>query len=197
MDFVISLVEWLQANPQLSMLVFVLAFAAILAVGVPGGNALMLSSGLLFGTWLGAALATLGAGIAALATYVLVRTAFGRWLDERAAHAHYSMNKFLAGGNGVLLVLPRLVPVIPFFVINIGMAAARVPVRTYLWTTVLGVFPVAILFSSIGSELRSMQEISRTNLLSLLLSPGLAVPLALLIVMTLAGWVFLRDRDGS
>ena len=44
MDYIISFSEWLQANPQLSAIAFVIAFAAILAVGIPGGNIMMLSN---------------------------------------------------------------------------------------------------------------------------------------------------------
>lgn len=93
-----------------------------------------------------------------------------------------------------MLVLPRLIPVIPFFAINVGLTAAGLPLRTYLWTTVVGVVPVAFLFASIGSEFRGMQDLSRAGMISLLLSPGLFVPLALLGLMTLAGWFYIRAR---
>jgi uncharacterized membrane protein YdjX (TVP38/TMEM64 family) len=190
----VSLGEWLMANPQVSGLVFVVAFAAIMAVGIPGGNVLMLSGGLLYGMLPGALLATLGAMLAALATHALIRTAFGRWLDERAVRTGWSLQAFVNGGNALLLVMPRLVPVVPFFAINVGLTVAGVPVRTYLWTTLAGVAPVALLFASIGSELRGIREISETGLVPLLLSPGLAVPLALLLLLTLLGWLWIRGR---
>ena len=196
-DLVVALGEWLQVHPQVSGLVFIVAFAAVMAVGIPGGNVLMLSSGLLFGTLTGGLLATVGASLAALAPHALIRTAFGRWLDERAGHARYSIRAFIEHGNAPLLVLPRLIPVIPFFVINVGLTAAGVPLRTYMWTTVVGVVPVAFLFASIGSGFRGMQELSQAGLLSLLLSPGLFIPLALLVLMTLAGWVFIRARGSA
>ena len=195
LDFVVTLGEWLQVHPQVSGLVFIAAFAAIMAVGIPGGNVLMLSSGLLFGTLAGGLLATVGASLAALATHALIRTAFGRWLDERAGQARYSIRSFVQHGNAPLLILPRLIPVIPFFVINVGLTAAGVPLRTYLWTTVVGVVPVAFLFASIGSGFRGMQELSQAGVISLLLSPALFVPLALLMAMTLAGWMFIRARS--
>jgi uncharacterized membrane protein YdjX (TVP38/TMEM64 family) len=193
-DFIVSLGEWLQVHPQVSGVVFVFAFAAIMAVGIPGGNLLMLSSGLLFGTLIGGFLASAGAVVAAVATHALIRTAFGRWLDERAGHARNTVRSFIEQGNAPLLVLPRLIPVIPFFAINVGLTAAGLPLRTYLWTTVVGVVPVAFLFASIGSEFRGMQDLSRAGMISLLLSPGLFVPLALLGLMTLAGWFYIRAR---
>lgn len=197
MDFVLSLAEWLELNPQLSGPIFVLAFALIMAVGIPGGNFLMLFGGYLFGWWMGAVLATLGGALAALATHALIRTAFGRWLDERAGNSHRWVRDFVERGNALLLVLPRLIMVIPFFVLNVGFTAAGIPLRTYLWTTAAGLLPIAMLVSSIGAELRDLDEISGTSVLALLASPGLYLPLALLFGLTVLGWVLIRRRGAD
>jgi uncharacterized membrane protein YdjX (TVP38/TMEM64 family) len=193
-ELLISLGEWLQAHPQTAGLVFVLVIAAILAVGLPGGNVLMLSSGLLFGTLPGAALVTTGAVLGAAVTFFLVRTFIGGWLDRRAGNARDAVRSFVEHGNAPLLVLPRLIPVIPFFLINVGYTAAGVPLRTYLLTTVVGVVPPALLFAKIGSQFRGMQELSRAGVLEVLFSPGLYVPLGLLILLMLFGWWFTHER---
>jgi uncharacterized membrane protein YdjX (TVP38/TMEM64 family) len=195
MDYIVSLAEWLQANPQISGLVFVLAFAAILAVGVPGGNVLMLSSGLLFGTWLGGLLALAGAILAAFATNALIRTAFGAWLERRAHDARDSVRHFVQSGNFLLLVIPRLIPVIPFFVINVALTAAGVPRRLYMLSTFLGMIPMAFIFANIGSQLGRPRELSNMHASSLLLSPGMFVPLGLLILVTLGGWLWVRRHQ--
>ena len=95
-------------------MVFVITFAAILAIGIPGGNLLMLSSGMLFGTFFGGILAVSGGLLAAFTTHVLIRTAFGSWLDKRAGEQRSSVRQFVQHGNFLLLVIPRLIPVIPF-----------------------------------------------------------------------------------
>lgn len=194
MEYIISFSEWLQANPQISGLVFVLVFAAILAVGIPGGNVLMLSGGLLFGTVLGGLLALAGAVLAAFTTHALIRTAFGNWLEARAHDARDSVRHFVEHGNFLLLVLPRLIPVIPFFAINVGLTIAGVPKKSYMLSTFLGVIPMAFIFSSIGSELGNTKELSGMYASKVLLSPGMYVPLALLILMTLAGWLWVRKH---
>lgn len=194
MDWVLSLAEWLELNPQLSAPIFVLAFAVIMAIGIPGGNFLMLLGGFLFGWWMGGLLATLGGVLAALATHALIRTTFGRWLDERAGNSRRWVRDFVQRGNALLLVLPRLIMVIPFFVLNVGFTASGIPLRTYLWTTALGLLPIALLVSSIGAELHGLEEISGTSVLELFTSPGLYVPLALLLGLTLLGWLLFRRR---
>ena len=192
METIISFSEWLQANPQLSGLVFVLVFAVILAIGVPGGNVLMLASGMLFGTVAGAMLAVAGGVLAAYLTHVLIRTAFGRWLDKRAGKTRISVRHFVESGNWLLLVIPRLIPVIPFFVINVGFTAAGVPKKSYLLSTFLGLIPIALIFAGIGSQLSTASELSGMSASGLLLSPGMYIPLGLLIGATLMGWLWLR-----
>ncbi len=195
MDYIISFSEWLQANPQLSSLAFVVAFAAILAIGIPGGNALMLASGMLFGTLVGGLLAITGGVLAAFTTHALVRTAFGNWLDARAGEQRSSVRHFVQHGNFLLLVIPRLIPVIPFFVVNVGLTAAGVPKKSYMLSTFLGLIPMAFIFASIGSEISNASALSGMRASSLLLSPGLFVPLGVLILMTLAGWLWVRNHQ--
>ena len=194
MEYLVSFSEWLQANPGISGLVFVLAVASILAVGIPGGNVLLVSSGLLFGTLLGGLLALTGVMLAAIATYVVVRTAFGKWLDSRAQNSRNRVRHFVQSGNFLLLVVPRLIPVIPFFALNVGLIAAGVPKKSYLLSTFLGLLPMVFIMSSIGARLGDVRELSGMSLTKMLLMPGLYVPLALLILITLSGWLWVRNH---
>ena len=195
MDFIISFSEWMQANPQLGSLTFVLAFAVILALGIPGGNAMMLASGMLFGTVTGGMLAVVGGVLAAFMTHSLVRTAFGNWLDARVGKQRNSIRQFVQHGNFLLLVIPRLIPVLPFFAVSVGLTAAGVPKKSFLLSTFLGLIPMAFIFASVGSEISSASDLSGMSAARLLLSPGLYVPLGLLILMTLAGWLWVRNHQ--
>lgn len=194
MEYIVSFSEWLQANPGISGLVFVLAVAAILAVGIPGGNVLMISSGLLFGTMLGGLLALTGGMLAAFTTYAVIRTAFGNWLDKRAHDARDRVRHFVESGNFLLLVIPRLIPVIPFFVINVGLTAAGVPKKSYMLSTLLGMVPITFILASIGAQVGNAKALSGVYSAKMLLTPGMLVPLGLLILMTLAGWLWVRKH---
>lgn len=194
MEHIVSFSEWLQANPGISGLVFVLAVAAILTVGVPGGNVLMVSSGLLFGTLIGGLLALAGGLLAAFTTYALIRTAFGNWLDARARDTRTTVRNFVESGNFLLLVIPRLIPVIPFFAINVGLTAAGVSKRSYMLSTLLGLTPMSFIFASIGSQLDEARALSGVQLSRILLSPEMFVPLGLLIALTVSGWLWVRRQ---
>lgn len=194
MEYIVSFSEWLQANPGISGLVFVLAVATILAVGIPGGNVLMISSGLLFGTLPGGLLALAGGMLAAFTTHAVIRTAFGNWLDRRAHDARDRVRQFVESGNFLLLVIPRLIPVVPFFVINVGLTAAGVPLKSYMLSTFLGLIPMAFILASIGSQVGDARALSGMSSIKMLLSPGMFVPLGLLILMILGGWLWVRKH---
>lgn len=193
MEHLVTFTEWLQASPAISGLVFVLAVAVILAVGVPGGNVLLISSGLLFGAITGGLLSLCGAMLAALATHAVIRTALGSWLDSRARDGRHRVRQFVQSGNFLLLVLPRLIPVIPFFVLNAGFAAAGVPRKSFLLSTFLGLTPMVFLLARIGSQLGDISELSRISLAETLLAPGFYVPLGILFLLTFAGWLWVRN----
>lgn len=195
MEYIITFSEWLQLHPQVSGLVFMLAFACILAIGIPGGNVLMLASGMLFGGVIGAALSVLGGVLAAWVTNLLIRTAFGKWLDARAGDMRNRVRHFVQHGNWLLLVVPRLIPVIPFFVINVGLTAAGVPRRSYLLSTFVGLVPIAALFAHIGSELSDVKQLSGLSASSLLASAEMFIPLGVLILLTVGGWAWFRAHD--
>ena len=188
LEYIISAIEWMQANPQLSGLVFLLLFATVIAVGLPGTAILWLSSGMIFGTVPGAILSVLGATLAAAVTNLLIRTAFGRWLDERAGEARERVRHFLHSGNTFLLVVPRLVPFFPLFVVNVVFSAAGVPRKAYLLSTLFGLIPLATIFANIGSQLSDVSQLSGVRASSLVMAPKFLVPLALLLVITLIGW---------
>lgn len=197
MDSLINVLDWLQLHPQLAAAVFVLLVSVVMAVGIPGGNLLLLTSGLLFGAWAGALLATAGLLLGAWFTHALVFHTFGRWLQQRAGEEQKRWQGLAAEHNAPLLILPRLVLVIPFFLINIAYASARVPLATYLWTTLAGVFPVALLLARIGSRFSDMNALGEVSVVTLLLNMEVWLPLVGLLVLTAIGWLLLRRHQAT
>lgn len=197
MEYIISFNEWLQANPGIAYPVFVLAVAAILAIGVPGGNVLMISSGLIFGTLVGGLLALVGGLLAAFTTHAVIRTAFGNWLDTRAHDARAKVRQFVTSGNFLLLVIPRLIPVIPFFVINVGFTAAGVPKKSYMLSTLIGMAPIVFLLASIGEQLGTADALSGMYSFQMLFTPAMLIPLSVLLALTFAGWLWVRNQNSA
>lgn len=195
MEILLNFLEWISQHPQLSGVLFVALTAVVMATGVPGGNLLLLAGGLLFGWIPGALLATLGLALAALSTHLLIRSAFGPWLERRAARGGWLSRQNLGNGNALLLVLPRLVPVLPFFAVNILYVLAGVPRWPYLWTTIIGVLPIALLVAHIGSRFHDVWELDKVALLPMLLSLEVLLSLALLTALTVSAWWLLRRQQ--
>lgn len=194
MEVLISFVAWLESHQGLSGLIYVLVFTGVMTVGIPGGNFLVLSAGLLFGFINGAILASIGAALSALLVFSLMRTTFGRWLDRRSGRTA-EIRAFIERGNWGVLVLVRFIPLIPFFALNVAITAIGIPRRLYMITTMVGVIPIIAILAWIGSHFRSLDELSGISLGKLMMSPQMLAPLILLMLLIGVTSLLLRRQQ--
>lgn len=197
MDLLLNLLDGMQQHPHIAGALFVLAVAVIMAVGIPGGNLLLLTAGVLFGPWLGAVYTLCGLMLGAWATHALIFHTFGRWLNQRAGDGQGRWRRLAAEENAPLLILPRLVPLIPFFLINVAYASVQVPLKTYLWTTLVGQMPTAFLLARVGSRFSEPRSLDSAEALAVLMSGEVLLPLAVLMTITLTAWLLLRLRSSG
>ena len=154
----ISMLLW-QHTPYWRVGCSLLVYAAVTATSVPGALLLTITGGLLFGTALGTALAVLGATTGATIIFILARSAFGDVLKGRAgAWVERMAEGFRENAFSYLLVL-RLVPLVPFFVVNLVPAFLGVSLRTYVLATLLGIIPGAFVYASVGVGLRDILRV--------------------------------------
>lgn len=140
----------------LSALGFVLAYIVWVALSIPGAVVLTLSGGVLFGTVIGGALTVVGATIGATVIFTIAKTSLGAAIFKRAGPR---LTRFIDGFNAdafnYLLVL-RLLPVIPFFVTNLGAACVGMRTSTFIGASVLGIIPATFLYAFVGAGLDSV-----------------------------------------
>jgi uncharacterized membrane protein YdjX (TVP38/TMEM64 family) len=181
------------AAPALAVAAFVLAYAVIVATCIPVALMLSLIAGLVFGPWLGSAAVLLGATGAALLTYAAARSAFAPALiarAERDARMGRVIDSF--GRNAFSYILTtRLLPFVPFGLVNIAAGLAAVPVRAYAAATLIGGVPAAVIYANLGAGLGSSLG-SEHALHAALHSPQLLVPLSAMAVLSLAPMVAKR-----
>lgn len=159
-----ELMAYVAGMPVKAALIYLALYAAATALAVPGGAILTVTGGFLFGVWVGTGLTVLGATLGATVLFVIARTAFGETLRARAGPFLARMEAgFREDALSYLLVL-RLIPAFPFFVVNLVPALLGVPLRTFAIATALGIVPGTFVFSSIGAGLGSifdsMQELT-------------------------------------
>ena len=154
-----ELMSFVAGMPVKAVLLFVVAYAAATALSVPGGVILTLTGGFLFGIWEGTAAVVVGATIGATAVFMaarylladLLRAKAGPWLAKMEAG-------FKEDATSYLLVL-RLVPGFPFFVVNLVPAFLGVPLGKFVISTFFGIIPGTFVFASIGAGLGSIFEL--------------------------------------
>ena len=141
------------------LLIYFLGYAALTCTAIPGAIFVTLTGGFLFGTWVGGFTTSAAATLGALGVYFVVRSSVGAWLRERAEKSQGLMKRMREGlaKNAFWYMFGlRVVPAVPFILINLLAGAASFPLRPYTLATFLGILPAFILYSAIGSKLGEM-----------------------------------------
>ncbi len=178
------------AHPVLAPLAFTLAYVAVAALALPGASVMTLAGGLLLGPWLGAACTVAGASGGAALLFLAARRAASGWLAARPGGRLAGMVARVRPGlerDGFAgLLALRLVPVVPFFALNLAPALAGMGLRPFVAATVLGIAPASTVLSWAGAGLGGVLDQGGTPALGALLGPRVLLPLAGLAALALA-----------
>jgi len=148
-----ALARFVDANRAVAAAAYVALYAAAVALSVPGAVVLTLAGGLLFGAVLGTALAVTAATVGATGVFLLARTLFGEnGLARLGPRAEALAAAIRRNAASYLLVL-RLVPLFPFFLVNLVPAFVGVGLPVYVVTTFFGILPGTAVFSLAGAGL--------------------------------------------
>jgi pyruvate/2-oxoglutarate dehydrogenase complex dihydrolipoamide dehydrogenase (E3) component/uncharacterized membrane protein YdjX (TVP38/TMEM64 family) len=163
------------AQPVVAPLAFTAAYALVAALSIPGGAVVMsLAAGAIFGLVTGSIIvsfgSTIGATLACLAARFLLRDA----IEQRFGNVANVINRGLDRDGPAYLFALRLVPVFPFFAINLALGLTRLPLRTFYWVSQLGMLPATVLYVNAGRELGTVGTVQDV------LSAGVLGALALL-----------------
>ena len=191
-----TITSFADANLAIAALGFAVLYFLAVAFSLPVALFLTLTGGAVFG-WLAVPLiltgATLGAGI----VFIAARTIFADLARARAGpfiarlEAGFSANAF-----SYLLAL-RLIPVAPFWVMNIVPAFSRMSLGSFLAATFIGITPATTVFVSVGRGLDHVLAVGRTPDLQVLASPAILGPLAALGLLALLPVLWRRFRGSS
>jgi uncharacterized membrane protein YdjX (TVP38/TMEM64 family) len=190
-----ELMAYVALHPLQAVMLFVAVYAGATALSLPGGSVLTLTGGFLFGIWIGAAAVIFGATIGATILFILARTVLGDVLRERAGPFVKKMEAgFKENALSYLLVL-RLIPAFPFFIVNLVPAFLGVPLATFVIGTFLGIIPGTFVFASVGAGLGSifdrMEEVSLTGALT----PEVITALCGLAILSLIPVIYKKLRS--
>lgn len=169
-----ALSAWTSANPLLSAGGFLALYVVVAAASLPGAAVLTLAAGALFGLVEGVLLASFGSSIGAALAFLASRFVLRDALQARYGDRLRGFNEGIARDGAFYLFTLRLIPVFPFFVVNLLAGLTVLPLRTYYWVSQIGMLPGTIAYVLAGTQLAQITSLSG------LLSPGLVGALALL-----------------
>jgi uncharacterized membrane protein YdjX (TVP38/TMEM64 family) len=147
--------EWLLAEVarlgMLAPLVFIAVYAAMVAVSIPVGAIVTLAGGFLFGTWLGGLYSLVAATLGAAIIFLIARTSFGELLRRRAGPQLRKVEAGFQQNAASYLLILRLVPLFPFWFVNLVPAFFGIKLRTFVVVSFFGMAPGSFVYSSLGA----------------------------------------------
>lgn len=176
-----ALTAYVHLHPVLSLELYAAAYMAVVALSLPGALIMSLAGGYLFGAWMGTGAALVGETAGAVIMYGAARTALGVWISAHLSKGVVGKATEAVRRNAISSLLAlRLMPGLPFGLVNLAAGLARVSFVTYLWTTVVGIAPSTFIYCSVGSGLG--RAFTRTGAVKLheLITPDVWLPLAAL-----------------
>lgn len=180
-----TLLQWTNQHYALSVMCFITIYIIAVAISIPGAVFLTLAGGFLFGLLLGTVYVVFSATIGATLLFLAVNTALAQWLEHRASRWIKKMEQgFQHNAFNYLLVL-RLIPLFPFWLINIVPALLNIPLRTFISATVIGIIPGSFVYVSVGNGLSHILASGQTPNLRIIFSPLILLPLVGLAVLSL------------
>ena len=177
--------DWATARPAVAALAYVAIYAAAVAVSVPGAVVITVTGGLLFGTVSGAVLAVCGATIGAILLFLAARSALGPVLAGRAGPWLDQLRPGLERDGFSYLLALRLIPVVPFWLLNLVPALVGMKLAPFALATFVGIIPATVVFASIGAGIGHVLDAGETPDLSVILSAPVLLPLLGLAVLSL------------
>ncbi|PZQ97169.1 MAG: hypothetical protein DI533_13550 [Cereibacter sphaeroides] len=175
-----TLLSFRDAHYFAAAICFIAAYAAIVALSLPGALIMTLTGGFLFSVFPGALFNLVGATTGAVLVFLAARMGFGAALNSRIAAgggaAAWLMAALRENELSVLLLM-RLVPVVPFFLANLIAAALNVGIGRFVLTTFFGIMPGGLVYTWVGAGLGEVFARGETPDLDIIFEPQILGPI--------------------
>ncbi len=188
--------DFYRSHRLLTAGVFVVVYILQSALSLPGAAILSLAGGAVFGVLAGTVLVNIGATAGATLAFVMTRYLFHDLVARRFGRRLAAIDRELERSGLNYLLFLRLVPVFPFFLINLGAGLTKIPLRTFFFGTLIGIIPGSFVFCNAGASLATIETVRGILSLRVLGSFGLLGLFALLPVIY-GKWKKSGERRGG
>jgi len=146
-------------NPNLFLFIFFIIYTLITSFSLPGATILTLAGGTIFGFIKGTIVVSFASTIGATLAMLISRFLLKEWLQNRFSKQMKKINYGVEKDGGYYLFTLRLIPIMPFFAVNLGMGLTSIRMRTFFWVSQLGMLPATLLYVNAGSRLGDLRSI--------------------------------------
>ncbi len=137
---------------------FMAIYVAQTALSLPGAAILSLAAGALFGVVMGTVYANIAATVGAVLAFLATRYLLHDAVQKKFGGRLEKLNRELGARGLNYLLFLRLVPVFPFFLINLAAGLTRLPLRTFAIGTMLGIIPGGFVYCNAGASLATINS---------------------------------------
>ena len=148
--------------------IFIAIYIVQTALSLPGAAVLSLAAGAIFGALIGTLYVNIGATVGATLAFLVARYLFHDVIQNKFGPRLEKINRELETRGFNYLLFLRLVPLFPFFLINLGAGLTRIPLRTFFFGTMIGIIPGSFVFCNAGASLAaitSLKEVASPRVL--------------------------------
>lgn len=188
--------ELARSRFELAAILYLAALLTIAVLNLPGSGPLSIGAGAIFGLSWGLALAGFGLVLGALLSMLTARSFFHEWAERRFSRTLAKINRGVERDGDIYLFILRLVPGVPYFIVNPVFGLTRMPVWRYLWVSTLGILPVTAVYVNAGAGLGQIESLSFSQVLTpqILLSFALLICFPIMVKLTVRQW---RSKSAS
>jgi uncharacterized membrane protein YdjX (TVP38/TMEM64 family) len=184
-------------SPLAAAAIFVLVYAVATAVAMPGVIVLTLAGGFLLGGFVGGLGSAVGGTLGATILFLAVDTSLGALLRRRAGPRLLRLEgEFRRHAASYLLVL-RLIPGLPFFLVNLAAGLLGMPWRSFVIYTFIGMLPSCFIYASLGAGLGGIIDDGQSPGVATLFAPRIVLPLLALAILAAVPALYRRVLPGG
>lgn len=166
-----ALSQQVTMHPIMASLLYISIYILVVALSLPGGMVMTLSGGFLFGAVWGTSMAVTGATLGATILFLIAKTSLGDFLLAKAGNTVKKLQAGFEEDVWSYMFILRVVPIFPFFLVNLAPAFLGVPLRIYVLATFFGIIPATFVYALAGSGLGKVFEQGKSFSAASILTP--------------------------
>ena len=184
------ILHWSSENQIRAIVFFIIGYTVVVAFSIPGATLMTLLGGFLFGTVTGTIAVVIGGTLGAIVIFLIARYMFTDFFRSKVGTLGKRIETRFRGHSLSFLLFLRLIPVFPFWLVNIVPAFLGISLRVYVFGTALGIIPGSVVYCSVGNGLGIVFESGGEPDFNLIFRPDILASLIGLAILTLVPVVY-------